>query len=50
MPDTSKQPRFSMLRTYSLADVFTLINAACGTVAIFLCLNYAIEGEKLSLG
>ena len=35
-----------MLRTYSLADVFTLINAACGTVAIFLCLNYAIEGEK----
>jgi CDP-diacylglycerol--serine O-phosphatidyltransferase len=46
MPDTSKQPRFSMLRTYSLADVFTLINAGCGTVAIFLCLNYAIEGEK----
>jgi len=46
IPDTSKQPRISMLRTYSLADIFTLINAACGTIAVFLCLNYAIEGEK----
>ena len=35
-----------MLRTYTLADLFTLINAGCGTVAIFLCLNYATEDEK----
>jgi CDP-diacylglycerol--serine O-phosphatidyltransferase len=30
----------SMLRSYTLADAFTLGNAACGTIAIFLCLNY----------
>jgi len=35
-----------MLRTYTLADLFTLINAGCGTVAVFLCLNYATENEK----
>ena len=29
-----------MLRTFALADVFTLANAGCGTVSIFLCLNY----------
>ena len=46
MKDNPDKPRFSMLRTYTLADVFTLINAGCGTVAIFLCLNYAIENEK----
>ena len=35
-----------MLRSYTLSDVFTLINAGCGTVAIFLCLNYVSENEK----
>jgi len=29
-----------MLRSYTLADAFTIANAACGTVAIFLCLDY----------
>lgn len=33
-------PRFSLLRSFSLADFITLGNAACGTGAIFLCLNY----------
>jgi CDP-diacylglycerol--serine O-phosphatidyltransferase len=46
MKDNPDKPRFSMLRTYTLADLFTLINAGCGTVAIFLCLNYATEDEK----
>jgi len=46
MRDDPQKVRFSMLRAYTLADVFTLINAGCGTVAIFLCLNYATEGEK----
>ena len=46
MKDSPDKPRFSMLRTYTLADLFTLINAGCGTVAIFLCLNYATENEK----
>lgn len=35
-----------MLRTFAMADLFTLFNGACGTVAIFLCLNYAVEHEK----
>ena len=35
-----------MLRDYTLADVFTLSNAAFGTVCIFLCLNYLAEGEQ----
>ena len=30
----------SMLRSYTPADALTIGNAACGTVAIFLCLEY----------
>ena len=30
----------SMLRSYTIADFFTIGNAACGTIAIFLCLDY----------
>jgi CDP-diacylglycerol--serine O-phosphatidyltransferase len=29
-----------MLRSYTLADAFTIGNAACGTIAVFLCLDY----------
>ena len=36
-----------MLRSYTMADCFTLGNAACGTISIFLCLNYLAEnGSK----
>ncbi|MGE3404437.1 MAG: CDP-diacylglycerol--serine O-phosphatidyltransferase [Vicinamibacterales bacterium] len=38
--------RFSMLRSYTVADAFTIGNAACGTIAIFLCLNYLATGER----
>jgi CDP-diacylglycerol---serine O-phosphatidyltransferase len=41
-----KKHHFSMLRTYTLSDLFTLLNAGCGTIAIFLCLNYVTENEK----
>ncbi len=34
-----------MLREYALADLFTAGNAACGTVSIFLCLNYIAEDD-----
>jgi CDP-diacylglycerol---serine O-phosphatidyltransferase len=34
-----------MLRSYTLADLFTIANAACGTVAIFLCLDYMAFGD-----
>jgi CDP-diacylglycerol---serine O-phosphatidyltransferase len=30
----------SLLRSYTAADALTIANAACGTVAIFLCLDY----------
>lgn len=33
-------PHFSMLRGFHLADLFTLANAACGTVALFLVIAY----------
>src|SRR5688572_25545141 len=35
----------SMLRSYTLADLFTLANGSCGTISIFLCLNYIAEGR-----
>ena len=30
----------SMIRSYTPADALTIANASCGTVAIFLCLDY----------
>ena len=33
----------SMLRSYTAADAFTIGNAACGTIAIFLCLDYLAD-------
>ena len=35
-----------MLRSYTVADLFTLANGSCGTVSIFLCLNYVAEGSN----
>ena len=36
----------SMLRSYTAADAFTIGNAACGTIAVFLCLNYLAEDNR----
>jgi len=38
--------RMSMIRSYTVADLFTIGNAACGTISIFLCLNYIAEGRN----
>ena len=35
-----------MLRSYTAADVFTIGNAACGTISIFLCLDYLATGVR----
>ena len=35
----------SMLRSYTLADLFTLANGSSGAISIFLCLNYIAEGR-----
>jgi CDP-diacylglycerol---serine O-phosphatidyltransferase len=34
------------LRSYTAADLLTLGNASCGTISIFLCLNYIAEGRN----
>ena len=36
----------SMLRTYTPADALTIGNAACGTIAIFLCLDYIAADNR----
>ena len=35
-----------MLRSYAPADLLTIGNASCGTVAIFLCLDYIAAGNR----
>ena len=35
-----------MLRSYTPADLLTIGNAACGTISIFLCLDYVASGER----
>ena len=46
---TERRPHLSMLRSYTPADALTLGNAACGTMAIFLCLDYLATGEQRRL-
>src|SRR5687767_9227745 len=38
MAEPSKH--LSMLRSYTAADALTIANASCGTISIFLCLDY----------
>src|SRR5687767_15380954 len=38
-----------MLRSYTAADVFTIANASCGTISIFLCLDYLAAGNRRDL-
>ena len=35
-----------MLRSYTAADLLTIGNAACGAIAIFLCLDYLATDER----
>jgi CDP-diacylglycerol--serine O-phosphatidyltransferase len=46
LPEPPRKKRFSMLRSYTTADLFTLGNASCGTISIFLSLNYIAEGRN----
>ena len=36
----------SMLRSYTPADALTIGNAVCGTIAIFLCLDYIADDNR----
>ena len=47
MPPEAERPRhFSMLRSFVLADLVTLGNAASGTLSIFLCLSYMESRDR----
>jgi len=41
-----RHPPFSMLRSYTAADALTIGNASCGTIALFLCLDYVATGNN----
>lgn len=45
-PTKERRPHFTMLRTFVLADLITLCNAASGTAVIFTCLNYLANGPE----
>lgn len=49
MKEKTKNKHLSLLRSYTLADVFTLLNGSCGTISIFLCLNYVAMKDKTLL-
>jgi CDP-diacylglycerol--serine O-phosphatidyltransferase len=36
----------SMLRSYTWADLLTILNASCGTVSIFLCLDFIATDNR----
>jgi CDP-diacylglycerol---serine O-phosphatidyltransferase len=42
----SARRHLSMLRSYTWADALTIGNAACGTIAIFLCLDYIAADNR----
>jgi CDP-diacylglycerol--serine O-phosphatidyltransferase len=42
---TDSRRHLSMLRSYTAADALTIGNASCGTIAIFLCLDYLASGN-----
>src|SRR5262249_36885515 len=44
MPETRRH--LSMLRSYTRSDALTIGNAACGMIAIFLCLDYLATGTR----
>jgi len=44
MPE--RRRHISMIRSYTWADVLTIGNASCGTIAIFLCLDYLATGNR----
>ncbi len=49
MNSSQSKKHFSMLRAYTLADLFTLANAACGTTSLFICLEYIAAGHQKAI-
>jgi CDP-diacylglycerol---serine O-phosphatidyltransferase len=46
LPRLTPSRHLSMLRSYTAADALTIGNAACGTIAVFLCLDYLATGGR----
>ncbi|MDO8677278.1 MAG: CDP-diacylglycerol--serine O-phosphatidyltransferase [Acidobacteriota bacterium] len=44
MPE--RRRHVSMIRSYTWADVLTIGNASCGTISIFLCLDYLATDNR----
>lgn len=44
-----KPPHFSLLRTFALADLLTLGNAACGMGSVLLAMQFIATGERAML-
>ncbi len=44
-----RKKRFSLVRTFVLADLITLGNATFGTGSILACMNYLAEGDRRSI-
>lgn len=42
----SRRTHFQMLRSFTLADLFTFANASCGMLSVLLCLDYVAEHER----
>jgi CDP-diacylglycerol--serine O-phosphatidyltransferase len=45
-PAPEKRPRFSMIRSFVLADWLTLGNGFCGAGAVFAVMQYLVTGEN----
>jgi len=43
---TDERRHLSMLRSYTAADALTIANASCGTISLFLCLDYVETGSS----
>ena len=43
---TDSPKHLSMLRSYTAADALTIGNASCGTISLFLCLDYVATGSN----
>src|SRR5687768_280243 len=43
---SAERRHLSMLRSYTPADALTIANAACGTIAVFLCLDYIAADNR----
>lgn len=49
MSTAAPRKHFSMIRSFHLADVFTLANAACGMGGVFMAMAYLVSHEATQL-